>query len=748
MILTADPEKTFAVVVGVEKYALGPQYNLNGPAHDGVRFARWLRSRGVPAKNISLCLSSIEDRGALLGGLDVPAGDAKWHLIESAFLEKLAAPDLGGELLFIFWGGHGVARNDLQRYLFVEEAQANNMKAVNFTSLLSKLRSKQAGRFRQQIGIVDSCANFFEELKLKNLTEINYQHNDPDPRVKQLVLFAAAAGETAKNNVIRRTGEFSSFLLDLLEKDAARPWPDFGLLTQSAQQYFRDLAASGNARQTPVYFNYDDPSQGSGVVGEIPVSGKVREQARASGIAVGQLRRLGVILLNAADLREAGRRDALYGRLPPDVRQASARDEGDPESDLLNILGSAFGIEGGVAGLLDAFERLDLEPVTLQTVRENIERFSLAISVRDLLKKVPITTSEMRRCYVRSSPDWQRAPEVIDLDQAVENLLDMPPRRAGAAPPLLEFVERISRKYDQAALSEWVDKNARTMQMVADLRESLRDESEGGSDTLSYLIVDLPDELPSRLEYWLLNDEGGCEVHNYIDCPPTPEGVRAGLVKIISEAETVSEGQIVLELFVPAHLLSCDADQWEVCLFEQTVDRLGAVYPVLLRWRDRAVKKGLLQKDWVSLTNRIRRKLERNEALSALWIEPGSYTGAKVMSDLKGGEYGDCISFLFVPIEERSKKVNDLLIAGLRAGAPLALWGRKAPSDWRAFKTKLEHFLVSGTLEAMPQKLKIIRAEATAAAAADADHLGCSLTLFWDDPERNPMNEQLRPIGR
>ncbi len=169
---------------------------------------------------------------------------------------------------------------------------------------------------------------------------------------------------------------------------------------------------------------------------------------------------------------------------------------------------------------------------------------------------------------------------------------------------------------------------------------------------------------------------------------------------------------------------------------------------MLLRWRDRAVTKGLLRKDWISVTNRIRRKLKRNEALSAFWIEPGSYTGAKVMSDLKAGERGDCVSFLFVPIEERSKKANELLIAGLRAGAPLALWGRKAPSDWGAFKTKLEHFLASGSLEAMPQNLKIIRAEATAMLACDADHLGSSLTLLWDDPERNPMSEPLRPIGQ
>src|SRR5260370_34282396 len=54
------PHSTFAIVVGVEEYALGKEANLPGPAHDALRFTQWLIESQVPAENIRVCVSPLQ----------------------------------------------------------------------------------------------------------------------------------------------------------------------------------------------------------------------------------------------------------------------------------------------------------------------------------------------------------------------------------------------------------------------------------------------------------------------------------------------------------------------------------------------------------------------------------------------------------------------------------------------------------------------------------------------------------------
>ena len=61
MSLQASPEHTHAVVVGIEKYETGKDWDLNGPAVDASRFVVWLRNSGVPAVNIHLFIEPLAD---------------------------------------------------------------------------------------------------------------------------------------------------------------------------------------------------------------------------------------------------------------------------------------------------------------------------------------------------------------------------------------------------------------------------------------------------------------------------------------------------------------------------------------------------------------------------------------------------------------------------------------------------------------------------------------------------------------
>ena len=47
-------------MVGVEKYAAGRPWDVQGPAKDACRFTAWLRDKQVPDPNIMLFLSPLE----------------------------------------------------------------------------------------------------------------------------------------------------------------------------------------------------------------------------------------------------------------------------------------------------------------------------------------------------------------------------------------------------------------------------------------------------------------------------------------------------------------------------------------------------------------------------------------------------------------------------------------------------------------------------------------------------------------
>ena len=53
--LSALPERTYGLVIGIESYQEN-SWNVEGgdPAHDALKFAQWLSDCGVPKENIRL----------------------------------------------------------------------------------------------------------------------------------------------------------------------------------------------------------------------------------------------------------------------------------------------------------------------------------------------------------------------------------------------------------------------------------------------------------------------------------------------------------------------------------------------------------------------------------------------------------------------------------------------------------------------------------------------------------------------
>lgn len=57
----AAPSRTHAVLIGIETYAAGPSWDLDGPANDVLAMHGWLRGREVPASQIQTLVSVLAD---------------------------------------------------------------------------------------------------------------------------------------------------------------------------------------------------------------------------------------------------------------------------------------------------------------------------------------------------------------------------------------------------------------------------------------------------------------------------------------------------------------------------------------------------------------------------------------------------------------------------------------------------------------------------------------------------------------
>lgn len=246
---TAEPAHTHALLVGVEKYAAGWK-ELLGPVPDVLEVYKWLRSREVPAGQIKILASPAGQNAALLKEAGLSYSPATSSEVRAAFNEVATK---AGDLLFIFWAGHGVIpaqQHEQQRCLFLADATDQDKQNVDFNKLKESLGSTYF-KIRRQIIIVDACANY---ARLPFTTE-GQAPNLGDPlSTEQFIFFAARPGETAKEKNEEKRGVFTQELFKQMRLQPDSSWPpDMGSLAARVQAGFKALRVSGQLAQTPIY---------------------------------------------------------------------------------------------------------------------------------------------------------------------------------------------------------------------------------------------------------------------------------------------------------------------------------------------------------------------------------------------------------------------------------------------------------------------------------------------------------------
>lgn len=247
------PARTSALLVGIEDYAAGNSWRLDGPSLDACRLARWLVGRGVPAERIALFVSPLRENA--LQTHDLAAGiqtaPASQQTIRNFLTGQLASSN--SDLLILYWGGHGVIDEGDVRRLLYADAVLRDRRNLDLTNLLRAMRSSSFPGHNRQLVIVDACMNLTQELGWSaTMPDSGLSIGRPEPTRDQWVLLAASPGQPAINDDGRKTGLFSEAVRACLEAMPHGQWPPDGtLIRDHVDEVFREHRHLGQTEQVP-----------------------------------------------------------------------------------------------------------------------------------------------------------------------------------------------------------------------------------------------------------------------------------------------------------------------------------------------------------------------------------------------------------------------------------------------------------------------------------------------------------------
>ncbi len=254
-----SPEETHALVVGIEKYKAGSDWDLNGPVDDAIQFVNWLIERKVNPDNIHLFLSPSDTNRNLIQNTTLNYQAANQENISNAIIYKLLGKEVSGELLYVFWGGHGIITKseETRRRLLFSDTDLTNNHNLDFNSLLEALKNSSCNSgFARQVYFIDACANslhteHFDIIKTETAGK-RFASNSDAENNEQFVLFASGEYEVATNENESGSGSFSQAVMAELNKlPLSLLLPE---MEQLKEQVETKLLADGKSKPVSLWF--------------------------------------------------------------------------------------------------------------------------------------------------------------------------------------------------------------------------------------------------------------------------------------------------------------------------------------------------------------------------------------------------------------------------------------------------------------------------------------------------------------
>ncbi|MET9573301.1 hypothetical protein ABZY34_30050 [Streptomyces virginiae] len=256
------PQRTFALVAGVERYDISHRWNLRGPARDALRFAHWLTGPAqVPPGNLRLLLSPLDEPEALdwpdspaMAALRTAYRPATEENVKAALLDEL--PQCDGDLLWIFWAGHGYLGPRQELMLPCADARPSQIRHLNLDSALRWWRTDLVKHrsFPLQAALVDSCRVDAPRDARWNFGSTDYGGGSSVPGRRQFRLYASREGEAAQNDAERGAGRFTEALLaELGGRSVRESVSGLPVAARSIHRTFRELRDRGEGWQLPQF---------------------------------------------------------------------------------------------------------------------------------------------------------------------------------------------------------------------------------------------------------------------------------------------------------------------------------------------------------------------------------------------------------------------------------------------------------------------------------------------------------------
>ena len=195
-------------------------------------------------------------------------------------------PGWRGDLLWLFWAGHGVLTRDERLRLFYSDASIAYKRNLELASLLTALRSDLYPGLPRQIGVVDACQTYAERLQLAaTLPAETLAYGQPLPGREQFVLYAASPGQVAVNLGTAKAGLFSQMVMEELTGPGGDGWPPaMERVAERLDQRFKKLGAD----QKPTKFYRRSWKGGEHVSEKAPIEPQL-ERAVAIRHPIGRL---------------------------------------------------------------------------------------------------------------------------------------------------------------------------------------------------------------------------------------------------------------------------------------------------------------------------------------------------------------------------------------------------------------------------------------------------------------------------
>lgn len=696
-IRIAAPGKTYAVVVGVEKYGYD-LLDLPGPARDARDFSDWLtKEKGVPPGNIKLFLSPLPGNEKLKTSAQPISTPATRENIKNCFFKWLDQKP--GDLFLFYWSGHGLLAtgSGIRRRLCFEDSDEKVLSYFDLKSLIDSMRSNSFKELKRQIYIVDACANIFTQNKLKGkLDELNIETGDDVyPDCKQFQIYSAREGERAKNYPGESIGLFSKVLMKELREASNynglidKLWPpDMDKVFSSLVKAFEKMKKEGFADQVPGVAK-------SGIWDEelyriLSFGYEIEKTLESIGIPLAELVEL--VEEIADNLEQSIILEAYRESIP-------------------SFFGFAKPVPDASEPML-LFLKCILDLADTPRGREKI-LYPTHKFLKHLANKADIETRDQINDFLSNAVkmmcmgDLEKVEEILahlDSIYKLELKKESDTPRKGY---ILIRMEPMDGKRSTYKINAWLHENNEIKQLLVENDESPIIKKKDMDDYIFRLING---------------------------------AARKGF----------SERYLCLEFFLPRKRITEDVDQWLVKHKMTGPEKIGLRCEVVVRSSDRAEDEDSL---FLKLKGRWNAIKENDRCLTlpnvfeiedenqqGCWIEADNCDFEKLKVVLRDLHKMVCVLMVREPGICKNKK-DDLLSVLLNAGIPFVMWPRKIPIEKKEdVKTGLTEIIKNGEILKLPERVLGTRKDAIK--NPQQYWFGSNITLLRDDPHRLPPKDE------